>query len=59
MCTLVLCVSMDPDRQAVDRAYRIGQDRDVIVYRMITAGTVEEKMYEKQVRHLILCTHSL
>ncbi|CAB1110859.1 unnamed protein product [Ectocarpus sp. CCAP 1310/34] len=38
------------DMQAVDRAYRIGQKRDVIVYRMIAAGTVEEKMYEKQVR---------
>ncbi|CBJ31801.1 conserved unknown protein [Ectocarpus siliculosus] len=37
------------DMQAVDRAYRIGQKRDVIVYRMIAAGTVEEKMYEKQI----------
>lgn len=37
------------DRQAVDRAYRIGQKNDVVVYRMIMAGTVEEKMYEKQV----------
>jgi superfamily II DNA/RNA helicase len=37
------------DSQAVDRAYRIGQTRKVFVYRMITAGTVEEKMYEKQV----------
>ena len=37
------------NRQAVDRAYRIGQTRDVIVYRLIMAGTVEEKMYEKQV----------
>jgi SNF2 family DNA or RNA helicase len=37
------------DSQAVDRAYRIGQTRKVLVYRMITAGTVEEKMYEKQV----------
>ena len=37
------------DRQAVDRAYRIGQKNNVIVYRLIMAGTVEEKMYEKQV----------
>ena len=37
------------DRQAVDRAYRIGQQRDVTVYRLIMASTVEEKMYEKQV----------
>lgn len=26
------------DRQAVDRAYRIGQARDVVVYRLIAAG---------------------
>jgi len=37
------------DSQAVDRCYRIGQKKDVTVYRFITAGTVEEKMYEKQV----------
>jgi len=37
------------DDQAVDRAYRIGQGRDVVVYRLISAGTVEEKIYRKQV----------
>lgn len=37
------------DSQAVDRAYRIGQTKEVLVYRLIAAGTVEEKMYEKQV----------
>jgi SNF2 family DNA or RNA helicase len=37
------------DRQAVDRAYRIGQTKNVVVYRMIMAATVEEKIYEKQV----------
>ena len=37
------------DSQAVDRCYRIGQTKDVTVYRFIAAGTVEEKMYEKQV----------
>ena len=37
------------DRQAVDRCYRIGQTRPVEVYRLIAAGGVEEKMYEKQV----------
>ena len=36
------------DAQAVDRCYRIGQKRPVVVYRLISAGTVEEKMYEKQ-----------
>lgn len=37
------------DAQAVDRCYRIGQTKPVQVFRLITAGTVEEKMYEKQV----------
>eukprot|EP00729_Bicosta_minor_P004166 gene4166-19173_t len=37
------------DAQAVDRAYRIGQDKNVIVYRLVTCGTVEEKIYRKQV----------
>ena len=37
------------DAQAVDRCYRIGQSRAVTVYRFIAAGTVEEKIYEKQV----------
>jgi hypothetical protein len=37
------------DAQAIDRAYRIGQRQAVTVYRLISAGTVEEKMYEKQV----------
>jgi hypothetical protein len=37
------------DDQAVDRVYRIGQKRDVVVYRLISASTVEEKIYGKQV----------
>ncbi|CAM8901164.1 unnamed protein product [Rhodiola kirilowii] len=37
------------DNQSVDRAYRIGQKKDVIVYRLMTSGTVEEKIYRKQV----------
>jgi len=37
------------DNQSVDRAYRIGQTENVVVYRMITIGTVEEKTYRKQV----------
>jgi SNF2 family DNA or RNA helicase len=44
-------VSWNPatDAQAVDRAYRVGQGRDVVTYRLITAGGVEEKMYRLQV----------
>lgn len=37
------------DNQSVDRAYRIGQLRNVLVYRLITCGTIEEKIYRKQV----------
>ena len=37
------------DAQAVDRCYRIGQNKEVTVYRLIAAGTVEEKTYEKQI----------
>eukprot|EP00094_Tigriopus_californicus_P010514 TCALIF_10142-PA protein Name:"Similar to ERCC6L2 DNA excision repair protein ERCC-6-like 2 (Bos taurus)" AED:0.30 eAED:0.30 QI:0/0/0/0.5/1/1/2/0/963 len=37
------------DLQAQDRAYRLGQTRDVRVYRLITAGTVEENIYLRQV----------
>jgi len=30
--------------QAVDRVHRIGQDKRVFVYRMITQGTIEERI---------------
>ncbi|KPP69912.1 DNA excision repair protein ERCC-6-like, partial [Scleropages formosus] len=37
------------DAQAVDRAYRIGQKENVVIYRLITCATVEEKIYRRQV----------
>ncbi|KAM9821409.1 DNA excision repair protein ERCC-6-like 2 isoform 3-T3 [Syngnathus typhle] len=37
------------DLQAIDRAYRIGQCRDVTVFRLISLGTVEEITYLRQV----------
>jgi SNF2 family DNA or RNA helicase len=32
------------ERQAIDRTHRIGQTRPVTAYRMVTAGSVEEKI---------------
>jgi SNF2 family DNA or RNA helicase len=37
------------DLQAQDRAYRIGQTRDVDVFRLVSAGTVEEIVYARQI----------
>jgi len=48
-------VIMDPnwnpshDLQAQDRAYRIGQVRDVEVFRLVSAGTIEEIVYARQI----------
>ena len=45
---------MDPwwnpaaEAQAVDRAHRLGQTRNVMVYRMVSAGTIEEKVVALQ-----------
>ncbi|MGC1761208.1 MAG: DEAD/DEAH box helicase, partial [Candidatus Cybelea sp.] len=38
------------ERQATDRAHRIGQHRPVFVYKLITVGTVEERILELQQR---------
>ncbi|MFW0155421.1 SNF2-related protein [Rothia sp. P6271] len=48
------CFLMDPwwnpaaEQQAIDRIHRIGQTRHVMVYRLIAAGTIEEKVMELQ-----------
>ena len=36
------------ENQATDRAHRIGQDKRVFVYKLVTAGTVEEKIVAMQ-----------
>jgi SNF2 family DNA or RNA helicase len=42
------------ERQATDRAYRIGQDKPVFVYRLISRGTVEEKIQQLQAQKATL-----
>ena len=47
-------VLLDPDwnpandNQAMGRVYRDGQKRDVHIWRMLATGTVEEKIYQRQ-----------
>src|SRR6056297_880049 len=49
-----MVVHVDPwwnpmvERQAADRAHRLGQQNRVMVYKLITRGTVEEKMLKLQ-----------
>jgi DNA excision repair protein ERCC-6 len=36
------------DLQARDRAIRIGQDKQVVIYRLINEDTIEDKIYQRQ-----------
>jgi DNA excision repair protein ERCC-6 len=37
------------DIQARERAWRLGQKREVTIYRLMTSGTIEEKIYHRQI----------
>ena len=40
--------NLSAENQATDRAYRIGQKKNVQVYKLITKNSIEEKIYELQ-----------
>ena len=42
------------DNQAMARVHRIGQKKTVHVYRLVTAGTIEERMIERAEKKLLL-----
>jgi SNF2 family DNA or RNA helicase len=42
------------ENQAIDRVYRIGQDKNVFAYRMICRDTIEEKIIQLQTKKLQL-----
>jgi DNA excision repair protein ERCC-6 len=37
------------DSQARERAWRLGQKKDVTIYRLMVSGTIEEKIYQRQI----------
>lgn len=37
------------DMQARERSWRIGQKKNVTIYRLLTTGTIEEKIYHRQI----------
>ena len=40
--------NISAENQATDRTYRIGQKKNVQVYKLITRNSIEEKIYELQ-----------
>jgi SWI/SNF-related matrix-associated actin-dependent regulator of chromatin subfamily A member 5 len=53
-CDTTSCRNPQADLQAMDRAHRIGQTKQVYVFRFITEGSVEERMLERAAQKLRL-----
>ena len=51
--------NLSAENQATDRTYRIGQKRNVQVYKLITKNSIEEKIYELQQRKAKLADNML
>lgn len=47
------------DIQARERCWRIGQKKPVTIYRLITSGTIEEKIYHRQIFKTVLSNRVL
>ena len=47
------------EAQAIDRTHRIGQDKPVFIYKLITEGTVEQKIMDLQNRKRMLFNGAL
>ena len=42
------------DQQAMARVWRDGQKKNVTIYRLLTTGTIEEKIFQRQVINVSL-----
>ena len=51
--------NLSAEKQATDRTYRIGQKKNVQVYKLITKNSIEEKIYELQERKAKLIDNML
>lgn len=51
--------NLSAENQATDRAYRIGQKNNVQVYKLITKNSIEEKIYDLQMKKAELADNML
>lgn len=42
------------DQQTMGRVHRVGQKKEVHVYRLLCTGTIEEKIFQRQIAKLLL-----